>query len=53
MFWKKGSPDELSAFLFRKTCYRAHLFTGNLSGVFERHYMYACAKCTKQNKQMY
>ena len=22
-------------------------------GVFERHYMYACAKLTKQNKQMY
>ena len=31
MFWKKGSPDELSAFLFRKTSYSAHLFTGNLS----------------------
>ena len=27
------------------------LFTGNLSGVLERHYMYARAKFTKNNKQ--
>ena len=34
-----------------KTCYCAHLFTGNLPGAFERHYMYVQIIITKQNKR--
>ena len=43
----------ISTFICWKTCYCAHLFTGNLPGPFERHYMYVQIIITicKQNKR--
>ena len=53
LFIKELSWWIISTFICWKTCYCAHLFTGNTPGVFEWHYMYCMCKIiiTKQKKR--
>ena len=51
VFWKKDSPDELSAFYSERHVTVLICLPETCQALFERHYMYARAKFTKNNKQ--